>query len=149
MYFTKIIIALALALFALKSRAQTTAHLDGNYTMDLTIDDKVFHDQLTLKGVNRPIYIPYFNDEINGQVIVPNSFTADLTGQVNCSRYFQECTIEFSIIAKENSKEFKVIYKTYVTQKDFFKLLNERTFEGDAFLEDGSLLGHFKVVHNE
>ena len=154
MYFMKIfiILTLLLAAFALKAEPFPVQNLDGHYTMDLVIQNKVFHDQFILSGLNGPIDMRTFGGPLAGSITVPGVFSAPLTGNGNCSLWGSFCNFNFSIVAKENGQEFNVFYKIQLSHQVYLDILTGKspvTFEGDAFLDNQQPLGHFKAVRNE
>jgi hypothetical protein len=143
MFFTKIFIILAILLSVASLKAQTAIY-DGDYVMYLEIGDKIFEDKLTFAGVNSPISF-LFRGPVQGFVEVPGVFKSPLTGEGLCKPWSNYCNFKFSILAKENGEEFEVFYEMRL----YSGVLTDGqlpTFEGQAFLKDHQLLGHFTAV---
>lgn len=130
-----------------------TLTLDGHYQMDLTIKDKIFKDEMVLKGLKGPINYLNYIGAIAGSISVPGVFTSEIEeGTANNTGWGSHVNIDFKITANENGKQFKVHYIGRVKRVDYSAILTKKipiTIYGEAYLDNNELLGTFKAVKNE
>ena len=133
------------------AQAPTVNYLDGEYDMEIRINNKIFHDRVIIQGAAHSLKMDLNGAfDIKGSVEVVNGFLAPLVGKATCFKDWlgSTCQINFEITATENGQKFKVRYfgefpfRTYQAIKSF-KI--EPSFEGSAELENGKILGNFKA----
>lgn len=156
MTYTKIFIFLYTLTVLLMNSADATPReltLDGHYQMDLTIRDKVFKDEMVLKGAKGTINYLYYIGDITGSITVPGVFTSVIEkGTAYNTGRGQLVSLDFKITASENGSQFQVHYKGRVKREDHSVILNGKmpiTLYGEAYLDNNELLGTFKAVKNE
>lgn len=141
-------------LFSSVGMAQATAPkvVDGDYRVELTIGDKVFVDQMTLKGQDRPMALQDFQGEFVGSMTVPGVFTSPLIGSGYCTDRGPVCNLGFSIVANENGQTYQVNYTAVVDANSFNNYrqgLGPLIIRGTATLENGSVLGDYVAIKQE
>ena len=145
-----LILTAAMIVLGMATQAKATEPvLDGHYRMDLKIGDRVFVDQLDLRGEGQPLSLRSFVGPIAGLVTVPGIFSSALTGQGQCSEKTSSCTFDFVIVAHEGGQDYKVLYHAELTPENYLKALsgkNPPVLSGAASLEDGQVLGPFEAI---
>ncbi|WP_374035155.1 hypothetical protein ACES2I_04975 [Bdellovibrio bacteriovorus] len=147
----KALVSSAILLFTCHGVSQTITPkvVDGDYRVELTIGDKVFIDQMTLQGKDKPMALQEFQGEFVGTMIVPGSFTSPITGSGYCTYEGPQCDLNFSIVANENGQSYKVNYTAKVDAQNYKKYQSDigpLIITGIATLEDGSVLGEYTAT---
>lgn len=147
----KALVSSAILLFTCHGMSQTITPkvVDGDYRVELTIGDKVFIDEMTLKGKEKPMDLGEFQGEFVGIMIVPGAFTSPITGSGYCTSRDQLCALNFSIVANENGQSYKVNYTAKVDAQNYKKYQSDTgplIITGTATLEDGSVLGEYTAT---
>lgn len=109
--------------------------LDGVYDMHIKISDQAFVDELDLKTYSTD----FATAGLSGFVTVPERFKAELTGTARFLKSSGAYYVNFTIVAHENGRDFKVVYRCQLAN-------GSSDLQGSAYLEDGSLLGDFTAV---
>lgn len=105
-------------------RQQTLPRLEGDWTLNTYIGDKIFQDRLHLQRDAE--------GELEGTLSVPNGFTAEVEDlKEDGAGHFG-----FSIHPNEGNGAFEVNYSAEMDPKD-------EVFVGFARLADGNLIGGF------
>jgi hypothetical protein len=140
-------LALMMSLFALGLASASGPVLNGRYQMKLTIGERIFDDVMVLESIRGEIPLAGFRGDIQGEVIVPGVFSAPLKGEMYCQ--IVSCRFEFTIIAKENGKEFAVLYSGRLSNYQDFIYGSSPVFQGEARLQSGELLGSFTATRED
>lgn len=112
--------------------------IDGIYQMELTTQEKTFNQILELKGKNHPLsFLAMEKQKISGSLTGPKAITKTFEGELFCNLWSGTCSIDFSIIAHEEGKDFNVNYRGAV----FFE--KEIAIVGDTRLDGKYPLGTF------
>lgn len=125
--------------------------LDGYYAMKLKIGEKVFDDELVLKGAQGPILLQGYDDSIQGLIKVPGIFESPFEGSAQCSSVSLLCELDFTIVATENGGSYKVRYKAQLDSDSYLKVVQQGlppVLKGAAYYEDGQILGTFEATRN-
>ncbi len=142
-------IGFSLALI-LTAQAQATDHgLDGNYEVHLKVGDRIFLDQMEIKGKDGEIKLQSFHGSITGTMTVPGNFTSPLSGEGHCSEKDSLCELDFDIDAHEQGQAYKVHYQAKIQGAHYQKVVADEAtpvLTGTATLEDGQLLGTFEAT---
>lgn len=127
----------------LTSLAQSASDnfLNGIYDMKINIGGTIFNDVMEIKGLPASL----FKSSFTGSITVPGAFTAPIEqGQIRCPLWSNGCDMNFSILAKENGKSFRVYYHISF---DYYGDLS--TLSGKATLDNNGFLGYFTAVKRQ
>ena len=148
-----ILLAAAAALADIPTIDSTT--INGDYEIEFTTGDHVFHDFMQIKEVSST----QLGGQFEGTMTVPNAFTSPITGSYQTRIQWSGTSMlfNFSIVANESNQSYKVYYKGSINPTDYENFVNgtaQPTITGDVFV-DGETpttplkkIGTFKAVRH-